>query len=309
VIADEAPLNDLLSAAFVRLHDEMNSAMPFLVESVTEWMRALAQSSQPEDYFRNPIGFPVLLLPWWLEHTIHDEPALAFQSRLVYSTVNGYYFIRLLDNVMDGHTTVELRLLPAAAFFHTQFQASYQPLFDATHPFWNYFAQVWFHSADVTARDAGLSEIGLETFRQYASQKVCAAKIPLAAVCYRHHREDLLEPWSRMVEALSAWHQMWNDVFDWSKDLRLGTRTYFLSEAEQRRHPGETTAAWVVREGFDWGLARLRGWMAEVIALAGPLNSPALLAYLDQREAMLQKQQAELAEGLRELAHLATVMA
>jgi hypothetical protein len=309
VIADEPPLNHLLIAALARLQAEMHRAAPALGGQVWAWMRDLARSPQPEDYFRNPIGFPMLLLPWWLERTIRPEPELAFQSDLVYSTVNGYYYVRLLDNVMDGHATVELQLLPAAAIFHTHFQAAYQRYFDSAHPFWNHFMQVWSHSAEVTAQDARLSEMRLEEFQRYASQKVCAVKIPLAAVCYRYDRAELLAPWSRLVDALGAWHQMWNDVFDWSKDLRHGTRTYFLAEAERRKRTNESAAAWVVQEGFDWGMSTLQAWMAEARSLAERLNCPDLLAYLDQRAAMLQGQQAEVAEGLRELARLATAMA
>ncbi|MGQ0602164.1 MAG: hypothetical protein ACT4QE_10790 [Anaerolineales bacterium] len=308
MIADEAALSDLLTAAIERLQTEMKAATPSLAEPVAAWMLTLAATPQPEDYFKNPIGFPLLLLPWWLESTIHPEPALAFQSTLVYSTVNGYYYIRLLDNVMDGHMTVELKLLPAAGFFHTQFQSAYQPFFDAAHPFWKHFTQTWFHSAEVTARDAGLSALSRAEFQRYASQKVCAVKIPLAAVCYRYRRLDLLEPWSRFVDAFGAWHQWWNDVFDWSKDLRHGTGTYVLSEAERRKRLDESVAAWVVREGFDWGIAALHEWMAEARTLAGPLNSPDLMMYLGRREAMLEQQRIEVAEGLRRLAKLSAVM-
>ena len=308
MISDEAPLNHLLATALARLQAEMKQAAPFLAAQVSAWMRELACAPQPEDYFKNPIAFPLLLLPWWLEKTLHAEPALPFQSDLIYSTVNGYYYIRLLDNVMDGHATGELKLLPAAAFFHAQFQAAYQRYFDAAHPFWGHFTQVWFQAADVTAQDASLSQVSLEAFRRYASQKICAVKVPLAAVCYRYDRLDLLEPWSRFVEAFGAWHQMWNDLYDWSKDLRHGTRTYFLSEAERRKRPDESVAAWVVREGFDWGSAVLSDWMAEARARAAPLNSTALVEYLDQRGAMLRGQQTEVAEGLRRLAGLAAAM-
>src|SRR6185369_11102253 len=122
------------------------------------------------------IGFPLLRLPWWLEKTLRPQPVLTFQADLVYSSMNGYYYIRLLDNVMDGHATVEHRLLPAAGFFHSQFQISYQPYFGSAHPFWNFFKQTWFQSAEVTLRDAALVDVDLPHFRQIASQKVCAGK-------------------------------------------------------------------------------------------------------------------------------------
>ncbi len=305
---NDPQLNDLLTTAITRLEHEMAQATPVMAGQVSRWMRQLAQSPQPEDYFKHPIGFPLLRLPWWLETTIR-APELSFQSDLIYSTVNGYYYIRLLDNVMDGHATVERQLLPAAGFFHTQFQSAYQRYFEQGHPFWAFFAQTWFHSAEVTFRDASLEDITLAQFQRIAGQKVCAGKIPLAAVCYRCERQDLIAPWSQFVDALGAWHQMWNDVFDWSKDVRHGTRTYFLSEAERRKEVDEAVAAWVVREGFEWGVVTLQDWMQALKEQAGDLNSPDLFGYLEQRGAMLREQRDELADSLSQLARLAVAMA
>ncbi len=110
------------------------------------------------------------------------------------------------------------------------------------------------------------------------------------------------------MDAYGAWHQMWNDVFDWSKDLRLSTRTYFLGEAERRRRPDEAPAAWVAREGFAWGMAELEAGLAEARALAETLGSPALLGYLDARGAMLRQARAAVAPGLEALARLALAL-
>jgi hypothetical protein len=300
-------LDELTDQALTRLANELGQAAPALAAQVTGWLRQLAQAEQPAAYFKNPIGFPLLRLPWWLEKTLHP-PKLAFQADIVYSSVNGYYYVRLLDNVMDGHATVERSLLPAAGFFHTQFQMVYQGYFDPAHPFWNFFKQVWFQSAEVTFRDAGLQEVSLDQFRALASQKVCAGKIPLAAVCHYYERLDRLDAWLKFIEAFGAWHQMWNDLFDWNKDLKYGACTYFLSEAERQRRAGESIAAWVVRDGFEWGSATLQTWMANLKRLAGPLDSPDLLAYLAGREHRLWQQKAALADSLDHLTQLAAVM-
>jgi hypothetical protein len=53
---------------------------------------------------------------------------------------------------------------------------------------------VWFASADVTIQDADSTEIDREQFMRVAAQKTCAVKIPLAAVCHRFGRPDLLAP-------------------------------------------------------------------------------------------------------------------
>jgi hypothetical protein len=305
---NDPQLDDLLTGATARLRSEMSQAAPRMADQVWDWMRQLGASDRPEDYFQKPVAFPLFRLPWWLEKTLRPNPSLAFQADLVYSTMNGYYYIRLLDNLMDGHATVELKLLPAAGFFHTQFQMAYQRYFEREHPFWDFFARTWFHSAEVTWQDAQLESVDEAQFRKIASQKVCAAQIPLTAVSYRCERADLIGPWSRFLDALGGWHQMWNDVFDWNKDLRHHTHTYFLTEAERRKRPDEGVAAWVVREGFGWGVSVLQTGMRELREWGASLNSPDLLAYLDQREAMFLQQREEVAEGLHHLSKLAATM-
>lgn len=301
----EDELDALLVAAIERLRREMQAAAPFMAGRVWPWLIERAHSPQPADYFRNPLGFPLLRLPWWLAKTLAAEPALPFHSDLVYSTINGYYFIRLLDNVMDGHATVETQLLPAAGFFHTQFQSMYQRYFPSEHPFWITFASAWFHAADVTVRDASLKDVDEAAFREIASQKVSAVKIPLAAVGHYHGNVERVEAWWRFADRLGGWHQMWNDVFDWNKDLTYGTRSYFLCEAERRKRAGESIAAWVVREGLAWGVALLHAWLDELKALAAPLDSPELAKYLALRDDRLAQQQRALSDDLQRLARLA----
>lgn len=298
----------MIRAAISRLEAELTQAAPLMASQVSQWLRHLAQAQEPEAYFQNPIGFPLLRLPDWLEKTLQPAPSPAFQSDLVYSSVNGYYYIRLLDNVMDGHATVERELLPAAGFFHTQFQLIYQRYFDPTHPFWEFFKQTWFHSAEATIQDHTLTQLNPDQFRQFASQKVGAGKIPLAAVCHYYGQVEALGAWLRFFDAFGAWHQMWNDLFDWNKDQKYGTRTYFLSEADRRKHPNESVAAWVVREGFVWGVATLHDWMGEVKTLASALQSPDLMAYLAWREHEVVRQAENLANGLQHLGKLAAAM-
>jgi hypothetical protein len=297
-------LSHSITTAILRLQTEMEQAAPFMAGRVSNWMRELSGTAQPEDYFKHPLAFPSLLLPWWLEQTLQPEPDLSFQTELVYSTINGYYYIRLIDNLMDGQATVEFKLLPATAFFHTQFQAVYQRYFAANHSFWNFFSTHWFSSAEAAMKDASLADIDETQFRQVAAKKVCAGKIPLAAVCCRHERPDLIEPWSHFFDLLGCWHQMFNDLFDWHTDLERQNRTYFLSEAERRKDPDEPIAAWVVREGFEWGIETLQTWMVELRAMAPQLQNPNLAAYLNQREIMLLKQKEEVAEGLRSLGQI-----
>jgi hypothetical protein len=297
-------LNTIIAAAIERIAAEMRQTAPYMADQVFAWMQQLARSDRPADYFTHPVAFPMLLLPWWLEQAFHEMPDRAFQADLIYSTINGYYFIRLLDNVMDDHATVEHTLLPAAGFFHTQFQSQYQRYFPYSHPFWKLFTAVWFHSGDATIKDAALATLDRDTFIEVAAQKVSAAKIPLAAVCYRYEQPERIELWSRFIDLLGCWHQMFNDLFGWHKDLARATPTYFLSEAERRRDPTEPVAAWVVREGFAWGMQSLTVWMAEAKTLAGQLHVPHLEGYLDTRMMLLLDRYAELQAGLDSAAQL-----
>jgi hypothetical protein len=300
-------LSQLISQAMSRLNTDLAGAAPFMAGQLSGWFEQLSGCRLPEDYFKHPLAFPSLLLPWWAETTITRPPDLAFQADLIYSTINGYYYIRLIDNLMDGHATIELKLLPALNVFHTQFQSAYQRYFIAGHPFWQRFTTVWFRSGEAAMQDAALTELDETRFKQVAAQKICAANIPLAAVCYRYDRPDLIRAWSDLVDLLGCWHQFHNDLFDWYRDDSRQNRTYFLSEAERRRRPGEPVAGWVAREGFDWAIEKLLAWLEELRRQAAQLGSESLLAYLDTRERLLIEQKERASAGLHSLARLAAI--
>lgn len=301
----EPQLNSILECTVAQIQADLAEAMPAVAPRLHSWMRQLARSEQPADYFRQPIGFPLLQLPWWLATSL-GVTAEKFLDDVVYSTLNGYYYIRLLDNVMDGHGSSDVALLPAASFFHTRFQTPYQTHFPAQHPFWQKFQHTWFRAAEITIQDAGLASITLEQFKEISGHKVSAIHIPLAAICWHAYQPQALAPWLAFANKLSTWHQFWNDVFDWSKDLRFNTTTYFLSEAERRKTENETITAWVAREGFAWGTHVLNDWLLELKQWARPLNSSALLGYLDFRQRLLAEQALQLQADLQQLARLAT---
>ena len=300
----DSQLSNLITASISRLNLELTGAAPWLATQLSAWMAQLSRTGRPEDYFKHPLAFPSLLLPWWLEKTYHAKPDLSLHSDLVYSTINGYYYIRLIDNLMDGHDTVELKLLPALGFFHTQFQTMYQHYFEPNHGFWQLFRTVWFHSAEVTIKDASLTDLDQTQFEQIAAQKTCAAKIPLAAVSYRLARPDLIEPWSQMVDTFGRWHQLHNDLFDWHRDETQNRPTYFLCEARRRRDPGQPIAAWIAGEGFAWAIEQLCNWMVALKALAEQLHSSDLSSYLDVRETMLLEKRKTVETGLQDLAKI-----
>ncbi len=92
--------------------------------STAGWMRSLS-TAEPADYFTHPEAFPMLLLPWWMEESISGSADPAFQSEIAYSSVCGYYFVRLLDDLMDGDNPPPAPVLPAMIVLHTEFQQTY----------------------------------------------------------------------------------------------------------------------------------------------------------------------------------------
>ena len=297
-------LDAVVDQAYERLHSQARGAGAFLGDQIVQWIQDVYPVDRPQDALKSPRSDPMILLPWYAERSLHPEMDLDFQSDLVYSTVSGYYYIRLMDNLMDGHGDESLSLLPALSFFHTQFHSPYQRYFKHEHPFWDYFSRTWLHSAEVTMRDAQLAEIDRSTFEQVSAQKSSAAKIPLAAVFYRYKQTHRIETWSLFVDQFGCWHQMWNDIFSWVKDTRGETQTYFLSEANRRKRDHEPIIDWVIREGFDWGMGLLDEWMEEMYSTAVVLESPQLLDYLDERKRLLSEQKSQSIQSLDQIGKL-----
>jgi hypothetical protein len=297
-------LRQAVEAAVERLSGELSTAAPHLASLVARWTAGLAGGAPLSAYFTHDEAFPTLLLPWWVDLKVSAAPDPVFHADLAYSSINGYLYIRAVDNVMDGDDTIERQLLPAIAFFHSQFQFAYQRYFDSEHGFWRHFRTVWFHAAEAAAVDAGMTELDRERFFQVSALKVSAAKIPVAAVAHRHGRPDALAGWFDLIDRLGAFHQLLNDVFDWHHDLARGRATYLLSEGRRRADPGEGLESWMAREGFEWAAALLEEWLAGLDRLAVDLDSPELARYLQARRQLLADRRQVVARGLEQLRRL-----
>ena len=301
------PLSRLIEQSIDRLDRTLAGGMPHSAEVISRWMQQLAPNGQRADYFKHPLAFPSLLLPWWVNGWLEGTPNLALQRDLAYSTINGYYHVRLIDNVMDGEATLEPRLLPALNFFHTQFQSIYTRYFPAEHPFWVQFETFWLHSADTALKEATTPVLNEALFWQLSAQKVCAAKIPVAAVCHHCNQPEQVQPWAALIDRLGGWHQFFNDLFDWHRDLAIENTTWFLSEAARRKQLDEPVAAWVAREGFFWGIDKLGEWMAKLQVQAEQLACEPLTVYLQQRRKMLTDAAKQAGPGLQLIARLAKI--
>jgi hypothetical protein len=301
-------LRGLTESGCARIQSELSRSAPTLGKQVSQWMTSLSPTGDAPDYFMQPRMFPMLLLPWWMAESAGRKLDREFHSDVVYSTLNGYYYIRLLDNLMDGHGSTELALLPAAAFFHSEFLLTYQKYFGAEHPFWPEFRHSWFASSEAIAREPEVKSFDEDAFRQISVDKLCAARIPLAATGHFYRRAEHLNPWLEFTIALAGWSQMLDDLFDWHRDLRDKKDSYVLSEARRQKREDETVESWIAREGFDWGMAVLRNWLPELRRLALPLESTQLNQYLDLREKMLEEDNAKLGAGLKALVEVSAVL-
>jgi hypothetical protein len=294
-VADAAPLAPsqlrIVEAATHRFDADLSSALPQSANRVRQWLGgdiasfALAGLSSG--------SFPALLLPFWLSTDAEREADIEFHVDLAYSTLNGFCFIRLIDDVADGDRLDDRRrLLPSCAVFHAAFQAAYHRHFPQGHQFWPLFHAALSEQAEATTVDSHSRRIDAVTFRCYSSRKFSAAKIPVAAVLHRYEREHLIASWARCIDCLGRLYQMVNDVTGWQLDLKFGTKTFFLSEYDRTRLAGEPIGAWYKRHGLTWGLAQIASAVAEASAVASEIRCVPLGLFLRHREETLRRQLA-----------------
>jgi hypothetical protein len=293
-----------LASAEARIFADLRLRLPASSDRIADWLQRVHDGA-PATAVMRPQAFPMILLPRFLEKSIAPpKPDARFREDVIFITLNLYYYLRFIDNIMDNDALADQSLLPALSFFHVNLQTPMQRYFDAGHPFWDFYLSTWLRCADVTIIDCGKASFGPEDFSSIAAKKTSAAKIALAAVCHRYGRTDLLPAWVAFHDVLGCWHQMWNDIRDWAGDERNGIVTYFLSEGRRRKRPGETIGEWVVREGYDWGLAVLDDWMREMKDQAVALGSPDLGEYLAQRDVFERNLREKIQLGLKNLGRL-----
>jgi len=307
---DNASPNSRVSAAIEQACSTLQIQAPFLSREVFHWIRQISPDGDPCAHFTHVRMFPILQLPEWLMETLPVKPDMEFQQSLIHSSINGYYYIRLIDDVMDGDRDrkLEVSILPVAGFFCSQFQSFYQVHFPSQHAFWQKFHELWIASCESAAHDASLSTVSWSDFDRFSSRKFAAAGIPLTAACYYYDRLELIAPWVEFTHDFARWSQMVDDVLDWHCDRRDRRATYFLSEGERRKLAGESVDQWVVREGCAWAFEILEQWMGDMRSRAAELGSTGLQAYLGQREVWLQGQKTVMLNGFAAVSGLADIL-
>jgi hypothetical protein len=297
----------IAGGAVVRMQERLSRFTPGLAVEVGSWLAELSRTGNARDYFLG--GRSVLiLLPRFLREACAASPDSAFESDIAYSTISAYYFVRLVDDVVDRAPAARPLLLPMSGVFHAEFQSTFARHFPAESAFWQHFYHFWFKMAEATVEQAGLSYLSLADFLRISAAKSGGAKIPLAAVCEYYGRPDLLQSWCDFFDAYAAWNQMQDDVFDWFSDRVQGSMTYFLSEARRRSQPGESVASWVLREGIEWGYNHAAMQMRELRGSAIKLGSDDLVRLIDNRQMEVARIWTSLRPQLPALAKLACVL-
>ncbi len=268
---------------------DLGRRAPGLAERKLNWIALRSDISQPEAYFTHPESLPLLALPWWLEKSIRGAVDLSFQADVMYSSISAYYFTRMLDDLMDGHE-IDRACLPALYAFHSQFQQTYFPWFPPDHAFWSEFEVNLLATAEAASGDFTLNDVIEADFVRYSARKSAAAAIPLAAVCHRYGRTDLLPLWLEFFSIFGCWNQMRDDVLDWSQDYNAGTKTWMLCEAERKRSRDESVPLWIGRSGLLWASNIMDGWIKQMTTAAISLRSTELSVYLELRRSSFHRQ-------------------
>ena len=218
--------------------------------------------------------------------------------------MSGYYYVRILDNIMDKEATVEESLLPILSLFHTQWQYTYHKYFAADHSFWLALRELWFDGWNLTLQDHQSGEITREQFLDISSQKSKAATIPVVAVLYRLQQDEDIVLWQNFYKTFQRFHQMHNDVFGWVRDFRSNSTTYFLDEAKRRVKADQSVLAWIAHGGIEWGLRQIQVFFADACVEAARTNNSYLMQYMEARGERLSELASRIPSEAKNLAKL-----
>jgi hypothetical protein len=286
-------LDRIVTLAAQRFSADLDRDLPAAASHIARHLRRVPSLSAPTTSLF-PQAFPSLALPHWMTPSAARIDDREFLTDIAYSTLSGYYAIRLIDNITDRDGPKELAaLLPTVGYFQWRFLQPYLKHFPHHHDFWLEFHRVWSDQANSTAADALAPDITEEIFYDVSARKFGATKVPLAAVAFRNGMTTLVEAWYEFVDSLGAFVQFWNDFLDWRHDAEHGINTFLQSESRRRRLPEETHVAWFLRDGFAWGSNRLRIEMSKVAERGRRLENRDVTDWIVAREQLLDRQLAK----------------
>jgi hypothetical protein len=302
----DAELQAILVQSVARLRGELLRFCPLSAATAEAWIMRQNAPDSPEISFRR-LKSHFLLIPRFLELHIRGTTDPVFQRGLVWSSLNAYYFARLLDNVADGQSPADAPLLPLAAFFHCNFHAAYTGWFEPANPFWDCFRELWMGMADATVSGSRRTAFAEAELERATVGKIAAVKIPVAAVCFRYGRPDLLGGWFDFYDAFCCAHELLDDVIDCFSDLAAGRPSFLLSQAGRDKLPGETIESYLIRAGLGRGYAAISAWLAEAQKRSERLESDLLVSFIGNWRARVEKFWAFWLPDLKQLGRLVEV--
>jgi hypothetical protein len=300
-------MQSILTESAGRLRRDLARLSPLSAEDIEAWILRQNAPDPPEISFRR-LKSHFLLIPRFLELHVRGAADPEFQRGLVYSSLNAYYFARLLDNVADGQSPADAPLLPMAAFFHYNFQAAYSGWFEPGNPFWECFRELWIGMADATVAGSRRVAFSESDLRAATLGKIAAVKIPVAAVCFRYGREDLLDGWFGFYDAFCCAHELLDDLCDCFSDLAAGRSSFVLSQADRARRPCETIESYMIRSGLEQGYDAVSEWLGEAQRRAELLESGLLVNFVRNWRNRVETFWSDWAPDLKQLGRLAEVL-
>jgi hypothetical protein len=289
--ASKISVSQLVRCSIDRLREELRTME---TASAVFWARAeqLGQG-YPENLFLNPFSTPVFMFPLWVEQSLSETQDVDFQYELAYASIALYFYLRILDDAMDGHVESG-SLLPLLTSLFAHCTHALQNLFPHGDQFWAYFHKLIDLSTEGMVVDFTATDLGSEDFCQLAAQTFYCALIPMAAVLCRYNRCDQFERWSEFWHAFSAWNQMRDDVRDWYADKESNLCTYLLSQAQRLKRQDESVEEWMIRDGYRWSIGVLNQFAKRARELTTELNVP-------EMEEELEAQYDRLSQHLERL--------
>lgn len=299
----------MVREAVTDLLTEIARDAPDLGSAIRHWTAALGDGD-PVALFEAPTRYPFLHLPWWVESSLGADHDLHFQRGLVRSSVAGYWYYRLIDDLMDGHGGAPALLAGCGPLFHA-FEAPYRERFAPAAPFWACYRTFVSEAAEAAYTEAAAAEPTMDesTFRAVAARKVAAGKIPVAAVLHHMDQTAHLDRWMAACDLLGRHEQMFDDVTDWQRDLAAGRSSRLLVEAAAHAPDRDSAVVWILAEGIAWAFGRMAAVRVELRQLAAELHATDLAAFLDQREALITAWSAEWGPALSTLTRLGRAFA
>ena len=305
-VRSDPSLEQLIASALQRFDASLRAALPTAAPQLFKFLHGVPTRTEQVLSVR---AFPHFVLPYWISPARARLADTEFQTDVLYSTISGYYSIRLCDNIADNDSPHKLRkLVTCGAYFDSEFIRPYMKYFPTPHDFWNLFDRYWAQQAEVSSADSLLDDVDEKSFASLSSKKFTATKIPISAINFRYQElKDSIERWLRFVDCLGNFSQFNNDLFDWNHDSKYGIRTYISSESK-RRAPGDSLTAWFLREGFDWGAAELKSRFNDVRKEAEGLGNKEVLDWTTTRGLALDRDIVEAHSGLELVKKFGTII-